>query len=149
VAIAALAVPGSLKTDLTAGQASSVAGCYRLVIGDWSEPEPYWAGFTPAQFKLDLSPLSAPLKGLVVEPKNPLITAFRGSWRILPEDSLIIAWGSMLGGVTLRLEHRGDVLAGRAQGETDARSLSEPLPYAPAAAIRVGCPERVQWADAR
>ena len=129
---------------------AAATGCYRLTIGSWSDPEPYWAGFTPATFLLDTSLARGPIPGMRVLPDNPRIKTFVSGWTLLPGDSLFISWSGGLGGVSLRLLHQGDTLRGVAHGFTDLPPADGSRPSATALALRVPCPSSpLEWAGAQ
>lgn len=131
------------------------AGCYRLQLEvPFAEP---FIGFTPAGFRLDTVPRARldtvshrSLTGFHLEPSNPRLTYMVGLpyWDVLGEDSILIEWGSGLGGVEMRLQLGSDSLRGTAQGFTDVADAPEPRTRA--LALRVPCPEEpIEWVDAR
>ncbi len=122
-------------------------GCYQIRL----EPSlgPPFIGFTPSLFRLSADPNPHPYPGMQVEPHNPGLTYMAGppNWGLTGEDSLVIEWGSGLGGVQLRLQQRGEALIGKAEGSTDV--VGGPQPSARAEAVRVECPTSpIAWQDA-
>jgi hypothetical protein len=135
----------------TAAGAARAAGCYQLTVGAWSEarqPNSIPAARRPPEhFALDTARLAGPIpdrcavRPAALGPRAPKVAA----WAAVGADSAMVLWSDGFGGVELRVQVRGDSLAGIARTFHDGHSTGEPPdPTAPVTARRVPCPPELR-----
>ena len=132
--------PLSVETDSSPG---FVAGCYRMVIGDWTNTDAHRSVTPPLEFRLDTAFASGEharaLGRRTVTPSIPGQEDRFTSWSLGSGDTLRVWWstGYVGGGYTLTVH--GDSVFGHATTGTDARRAGIPDPTAPARGARVAC----------
>jgi hypothetical protein len=120
----------------------SAAGCYRMVIGDWTPPGGRIGLTPPTEFRLDTALATdgrgAGFRRRTVVARAPAGQTRYASWRLDTGDTLHVAWstGFVMGGYVLVA--RGDSVFGRATTATDVRAWY-PDPIAPARGAHVAC----------
>jgi hypothetical protein len=130
---------------LSLGPASpeSVAGCYRMVIGNWANTGAHHGVTPPMEFRLDTASAAGEharaLGHRTVTPPIPGQEDRFTSWSFGSGDTLRVWWstGYVGGGYTLKVQ--GDSVFGRATTRTDVRRSGIPDPTAPAHGARAAC----------
>ena len=140
-------------SDLTPAERASRlprwVGCYRLLIGSWSDDldSSRLPFIPPPAFRLDTtvrrSPLGIALGYMSASPASPSAQrpyANPPGWDLLGRDSIQVFWGDGFVAMELRLGAAGRLVrTGVAQVASDVIDESRQPPHAVVRAVQVGC----------
>ena len=144
IALAAMFVPASLVAQRAARRPPpGIAGCYKLVLGEWSRPLGENAGYHAIPSIVRLDSVRAIRGGWRALPdiRYPTANRLRGtpSWTA-PRDTIEIMWSNGFQSTTVRLGRRGArELRGTAVVWSDANEFGTDLPRARVTARRTAC----------
>jgi len=122
---------------------SRIAGCYDLVVGDWSRPLLADKDFhsIPASIRLDTARVLGGGRAVTPDIAWPVGRPMRGSpqWTIVG-DTVRIVWSNGFSPTVLRLRQTGAHLTGWAEATSDAIPVGNPnWPRADVLADRISC----------
>jgi hypothetical protein len=121
-----------------------IAGCYALVLGEWSAPTQYQP---PRTFNLKATGADTSSDGTIFRPVSPnpsMYGSFSPQWAIRAVGSIEVFWSTGFAGVRLTLwpengQKRRATLEGHATVFTDLETAAMQQPTVPAKARRVSC----------
>jgi hypothetical protein len=135
--------PGATRSAGSLPSPESVAGCYRMALGDWTNTGAGYGLTPPLEFRLDTA--LAPGGQMPGTPRRTIGTPMPGqesrftSWSIGAGDTLRVWWSTGYVGGGYSLAVHGDSVFGHATTRTDVRRSGTADPTAPARGARVPC----------
>lgn len=144
IALASMLGPAPVSAQ-TRRAPPGIAGCYRLVVGEWSRPLGNIAAYhvIPSIVRLDTTRAMGGGWKALPDIRYPTPNRLRGtpSWTA-PRDTVEILWSNGAQSTTVRLGRRAKELRGSASVRSDANDFGADPPRARVVARKVGCAQQ-------